>query len=120
MAENSAKSTMRGVMRIPAEAKVGLVLFEAQTEASFRLYLGELLKHYSILFVLPIDNISKRVLRATSPINDSVRQIDSLVIEPACDEMISFRVIDGWMTDRKIPVRVIDPNNRWLSRELSQ
>lgn len=116
---NSCQS-IRKSLGIPTAALVALVLYDQQCEQAWRANAQAILEKYHYLLVLPLTEIARRIYQATSlGLSDRAILIDSIDMESACDELVAFRVIEDVLIGRKIPVRILDTNNRWLSQELS-
>ena len=79
----------------------------------------EILAHYDYLLVYPYGYHADRHFIVYGGANNERILVVSLDMRQAADEVIMFRVIEDLISE-KPPVRIIDPANRWLSKELSQ
>ena len=110
----------RAGLNISPAARCALVLYESQTEQAWRANAMDLLQRYDILVVLLLGEIARRQFLATSQsLMERIRLVDTWECEVACDELIAFRFIEDLLIGRKIPVRILDSADRWLSSELS-
>ena len=113
------RQSMREGLAISPTSFVGLVLYESQCEQAWRMFCLDISRRYEVVLVFPLGERALKHFMATNPNLPNVRLIDSLEIEPACDEVVVFRFVEDLLVGRKIPVRILDTNSRWLSQELS-
>lgn len=113
------RKSMREGLGISPSGFVGLVLYESQCEQAWRQFCLDISRRYEVVLMFPLGERALKHFMATNPNLPNVRLIDSLEIEPACDEVIVFRFVEDLLVGRKIPARILDVNNRWLSQELS-
>jgi len=115
------KKEARKGLNISDGARVGLVLFDSQTEWEFRKHLGEIVSVYNHLLIYPLTQNDRRNLRSIGVVNQAnIRIVDSLAVEPAADEVIMFRYDDRVIPSRRVPVRIVDSSERWDSALLAQ
>ena len=115
----TAKDSLRDGLKLTPQAKVAFVVWESQTEQMWRKSLLEIFKHYDYLLVYPYGYHADRNFRVYGGANERMLVVDSLDMRQAADEVVMFRVIEDLISE-KPPVRIVDPANRWLSKELSQ
>lgn len=116
------KDSLRDGLKLPPEARVAFVAWESQTEQMWRATLPTLLSHFDYLLVYPYPHgprSAKHFRTFGGGNSEHIFMVDDWGMRFAADEVIMFRVIEDLLTD-KPPVRIIDPANRWLSKELSQ
>ena len=117
------KSDAREILGISPSAKVALVLYESETEHEFCVSLHSLVQQYNSVIVLPVTSTARRQLYLTC--KDAIQVlglivIDDIGIETVADEIIAFRYNELLFNGRKVPVRIIDTKNRWLTTELTK
>ena len=111
---------VRDGLNISPQAKVALVVWEPQTEQMWRKVLPDLLNNYDKLLVFPYGHNALRHFRTYGVANNErILVVDSLNMRVAADDVLTFRIIEDLISNGQA-VRVIDPTNRWLSKELSQ
>ena len=113
------RQSMREGLGLSRYGLIGLVLYESQCEQAWRMYCLDISRRYESVLVFPIGERALKHFMLTNPGLPNVRLIDSLEIEQACDEVVIFRFVEDLLVGRKIPARILDVNNRWLSQELS-
>lgn len=116
----TSKDSLRDGLKLTPQAKVAFVVWESQTEQMWRKSFPEIFKHYDYLLVFPYGYHADRHFRIYGGANNEhILVVDSLDMRQAADEVLMFRVIEDLISE-KPPVRIVDPANRWLSKELSQ
>ena len=114
------RAVFRNSLGIPSAATVAFVVWEPQTEHLWRMYWTEIAMRYHVLLVYPFGHRAQTMFRATNPVTPSnLRVVDTFDLTEIADETLTFRVLEDIARASKAPVRIIDPQNRWLSKELS-
>ena len=119
---NDNKKALCEGLGISSLSKIAFVVWESQTEQMWRATLPTLLSHFDCLLVYPYPRgprSTKHFRTFGGGNSEHILMVDDWGMRLAADEVIMFRVIEDLLTD-KPPVRIIDPANRWLSKELSQ
>lgn len=115
------RESIRSGLGIPQDAKVVFVFYESQCEQAWRRYGREICLRYDFVLLYPNSLRALKHFGATYPDRDAnLRLVDDFTVSKACDEFLAFRFIEDPMRDAGIPIRIVDPANRWMSAELSQ
>jgi hypothetical protein len=115
------RKALRAALRIPDDSPTALVLFESQTEWEFRTCLPQIMQQYIDVLVYPMSNVDRKNLGGLGVVsNDRIKVIDDLSLEPVADEAIAFRYNEDLLRGRRLPLKIMDITNRWMSRELGQ
>lgn len=113
---------IREGLGLPANARVVLALFESETEHEFCVNLHSLIANCDNLLILPVTPIARRQLYLIcGPIirEYNLQIVDDIAVEPAVDEIATFRFNEALLRGRTVPVRIMDGKNRWLTKELA-
>lgn len=114
------RQALRKSLNLNQQAKVGLVLFDSQTEWEFRRALPELTRQYHHLLIYPVQAHDARNLNDLGIVTaGNLRVVDAL-LEAAADELIAFRYDENMLRARRIPLRILDMAGRWESQTLAQ
>ena len=114
------RSQSRKLLGIGDGERVGLVLFESQTEWEFRSVLADLVNYYQRVLIYPVNDYDRRNLTDLGIVSvGPIRIVDSIVFEAAADEVILGRYHEPLIRSRRVPVRVLDITNRWESKRLA-
>ena len=115
----TARDALRDGLKIDKSNKVALVIYEAQTEQMWRALLPSICQNYRWVLVYPITESDRRLLTACYHGEFENVRIVSAGVAEAADEIVAFRFVEDVLTQFSGVVRVADPANRWLTKELS-
>ena len=120
-ATDDERKALRAAMGIPVGVPTALVLFESQTEWEFRTCLPQLMQNYVNVLIYPMTAVDRKNLSGLGfTSGERIKVIDSLSVEPVADIAVVFRYQEDLLKGRRLPIKILDITNRWLSRELAQ